>query len=643
MGAKWMNVFSMKRTLSAVLVACLWSSVAFAYDNQLVHRAMTRAAFDRANAESRFLAQLGLTETQILIGGLSARECAVEGAFAEDGGVNVQYHFLDPVNVRPLTVFPVSAFPSSSCSPPVFVGPYTAQTWALSANENPFNLLRAKERMWGAYLLPKPNDRAADAAALFTDLGHVVHLIQDMAQPQHVRNDTHLTLEGFGFPGSPEYTWSRYEMWCQLNASGAAFYQGYPAVDLDDERSYWNAGDGRGLAEYANRNFVTEHTNYSDKLCAPFNYADPLLSAATPRDETHIVTTYTWDEANATLQVKTGTYEDTVYTFPTFDRYLDQFTSNEQHTYYSYFDYELKKKEGERLYSLPEVALHRQASLLIPRAVGYSTGFLKHFFRGKIDAKWKKNADGTYDLTIINLSDEPIENAKVELSYRVPAGTHGAAPEEDLVPVELPSSLSSSIDIAAGDSWTVFGITNVNGLTDSESLLSFEKRIVLTGFLGNEQGAVVGLIQPPQGSLKVEFSAGCAVISGQGRAEWVLLSANKSATGDFRVIRLPLASAQSSLCSALIGEERLCIEKHPSSNGVSATLTVSPYEKNRAYRTGLNGVFPVGCIVTEVHYFDGTKVFTRSQPVQGSGEWGFGTLFYPFNPAACSDEGFVCE
>ena len=51
----------------------------------------------------------------------------------------------------------------------------------------------------------------------------------------------------------------------------------------------------------------------------------------------------------------------------------------------------------------------------------------------------------------------------------------------------------------------------------------------------------------------------------------------------------------------------------------------------------------MGCIVTEVHYFDGTKVFTRSQPVQGTGEWGLGTLFYPFEPAICGSEHIVCE
>src|SRR3990172_7950744 len=44
---------------------------------------------------------------------------------------------------------------------------------------------------------PTDTERQANFAKTFKGLGHLIHLIQDVAQPAHVRNDAH-PLDGLG-------------------------------------------------------------------------------------------------------------------------------------------------------------------------------------------------------------------------------------------------------------------------------------------------------------------------------------------------------------------------------------------------------------------------------------------------------------
>jgi hypothetical protein len=138
----------------------------------------------------------------------------------EPGGVfdRVFGHFHDPVNNRGLTVRSIN------------VGP-VATDWAIKkdttlsglgfgSRKNYYNLPSAREAMWRALTLKAwnsgalsddveptnwspPNKEAlrhAYWATMFRAVGDVVHIVQDMAQPQHTRNDPH---GGLGcIPGS---------------------------------------------------------------------------------------------------------------------------------------------------------------------------------------------------------------------------------------------------------------------------------------------------------------------------------------------------------------------------------------------------------------------------------------------------------
>jgi len=116
-------------------------------------------------------------------------EFLAEGAVEEDyPATRVVNHFYDPVHNRPLTIGL----------------PLGAASWAYMLEPNPmpgqdnslkdarfyleYGLMNRQGTPLQAY-----QQRLLSLTWLLRSLGHAMHHIQDMAQPQHVRNDQHLS------------------------------------------------------------------------------------------------------------------------------------------------------------------------------------------------------------------------------------------------------------------------------------------------------------------------------------------------------------------------------------------------------------------------------------------------------------------
>ncbi|HXG05461.1 MAG TPA: hypothetical protein VNO23_18865, partial [Candidatus Binatia bacterium] len=160
--------------------------------------------------------------------------------------VRVVHHFHDPVYDRPL---------SGSIGDRLF---FRAPDWAL---EDPspilgqeFSWRDARRAFRDALTAPFPLSREHELARTFLTLGHVIHLIQDMAVPEHTRNDWHA-----GIPVLPTGTPSLFERGVD-SGLGRLPMTGYPPPRFDHSRHFWATGDGRGLAEFTNRNFVSKDT-----------------------------------------------------------------------------------------------------------------------------------------------------------------------------------------------------------------------------------------------------------------------------------------------------------------------------------------------------------------------------------------------
>ena len=296
-------------------------------------------------------------------------------------------HFYDPVLNRPLTtiagVLGQNAPDWGTGSANAFAMPNTPDT----NRRNHFTVFDARESMYRALTgrdsqgnelkpagtLTKPKDiRNAYWATTFRALGDIVHLVEDMAQPQHTRNDAHSGVPGFGHE-------SVYEAYIEARATGASFFNidgtyapiqslnynsGYPATTFNTYSDFWSTRTGitgGGLADYSNRGFFSAGTNLGSN--------DYLSPSNDPNDYTK--------ESTAGLLPK---------------RLLEKInflrggvdgTTNIRMTTEGLFDFFLFSTKPS--YSLNRFNYDDMAGLLIPRAVGYSAGLINYFFRGKLD------------------------------------------------------------------------------------------------------------------------------------------------------------------------------------------------------------------------------------------------------------------
>jgi len=481
---------------------------------QLVHQRITEAAFNRLQID--FTHRLGIARDQGLNGFRPIRLMS-QGADDEDQNIRSINHFYDPAHDAPLTVLALF------CTPPP--GSNTAPAWALGSSGlwNEFSLKDANDHYRKALVSLQKDIRTTETARLFLTLGHVVHLVQDMAQPEHTRNDQHLPhTELFLSNGTKA---SLYEEWGIPNIASTdpaqppiIDYGGYPDVALPDYASYFHTPErsatggslGRGLADFSNRSFVTQDTNYGERSNilehACFTYQEPALRDATARIQT----------VRERVLLDDGTccrfeeVDEGIFTSSPKDYYTGGTEVGPFHAFVSSVDLETRKYNPESsFYSLSDASFQTRAAMLIPRAVGYSAGLVERFFRGRISSVWTRNNDYTYDLTLTNSSPEPLgADASVTAIY-VPGQYYFIPPTGDDAETVIDGPIRKYVPTFAGlgpgGSVTIPRLT-VPALDRADVVDQFERRVAVTGTLGSET-AVIGDVLPARDErgLRMEF------------------------------------------------------------------------------------------------------------------------------------------
>ena len=308
------------------------------------------------------------------LGDKNVYEWLSHGGEAEDSSVGFRYlnHFLDPIDNTGLW------------------GHESAANWALAVEGvqsivgEDYSWNDARAYYFKALTSPDSYMRRTSFAKTFRALGQVMHLVQDMSVPEHVRNDAH----GFG---------SAYEKWAaSKNAPAVDTYALYipftPGPDyplsvanLFDTDRYTGVNPKVttenttiGLAEYTNANFLSPDTIFSS-----FPY--PVY-------------------AGMTAEVLDG---DKLYLVKAENAGTDKYLALAQN-FYTYLPQDYKKLA----LTTKDTAVHTNyANHLIPRAIGYSSQVLSYFFRG--DMGLAADGNGCY---IVNNLDEGIEGA-FELFY----------------------------------------------------------------------------------------------------------------------------------------------------------------------------------------------------------------------------------
>ncbi len=256
-------------------------------------------------------------------------------------------------------------------------------------------------------------DRLAYWATTFRALGDVVHLVQDMSQPQHTRNDPHAGSE---YALVEEYITghkSEYEWYIEARATGAPEYEvggkgmgikyknheplkfgEYPVPVFNRYSDIFsthqgkeNIGNGKGLADYTNRGFFTVGTNLGNNpyLYPSNNRADYATTSELADSGSGVVTSYLYNAVYDRLNADKNAYG---VPLATESAWKDSFTDEDDILY----GHEIDRFR----YSLDLTIYGDMANLTIPRAVAYSAGLINYFFRGRIEIAPPK--DGIYAL-----------------------------------------------------------------------------------------------------------------------------------------------------------------------------------------------------------------------------------------------------
>jgi len=228
----------------------------------------------------------------------------------------------------------------------------------------------------------------------FLAVGHLMHLIQDSSVPEHVRDDSHIfgcqyerlvenyhkeyiqTFENWlvGNYKENETIKSRYtydESVLRMTPNELAPVPIARIVDTEQYREGKNPSDTVakpiGLAEYTNANFFSSGTIFSDYTYP--NYESSVQEAAcdisNPRDETGII---------KRLYLKKVADGETGYNLCLVSILWDGAFFNQGVI-----------PDLLKVNSLDDHVLVGYAERLVPRAVSYSAGLLKYFFRGTLD------------------------------------------------------------------------------------------------------------------------------------------------------------------------------------------------------------------------------------------------------------------
>lgn len=323
----------------------------------------------------------------------------------------------------------------------------------------------------GNIIAADKTQRDAYFAETFRGLGQLMHLIEDASVPAHTRNDFHYFYN--------------YEKWVETNVNdirlpnyGSTFFSGTinNIASFIDTNQYNNptpdptvtTNNTIGLSEYTQANFFSEDTIFGS------NFPYPQITQGMPvreDDFTNNMTTYKrqYYIKNCCGETKGGLG----YRLAAVDL-LDYWRQQDPERYGGL----------SKIPALDDNVYSDYASLLIPRAVGYSAGLLNYFFRGQIDMVPDTNSPGNY--IIENYGNEAI-NANDGVFTLYYDGTDELRHQ---INWSFPSD--GRISVPAADATGPGKSISVSFPEPTDAMEAGKYVLVFKGKLGNENDAVVG-------------------------------------------------------------------------------------------------------------------------------------------------------
>jgi hypothetical protein len=328
------------------------------------------------------------------------------GSMQEDSSPRPLAHFYDPIN-------DIALDPNRDGVP--LTSTHPTPNWALEDREPAtltvqiieeleIEVLEQENSLKDAYSYYKRSlterrkiNREENKYTFFKTLGMVVHLLHDMAQPEHVRNDQHFPyLEIFK---------SKYEQYLEdeINRLDLSQYN-YARIDYEwfwKARTLWEDDlfDKIGLSEFTNKNFVSNDTNFLITPSGEFStrqYSEPLPIES---NMTEVMNFGIKDQASDIFNDPSLHGEVWFVSTEVQDEYLklinpggsDNISINNRASALNVFANDLldikKIMHCPIAFSVNEATFESAVEYLLPRAISYGTGLIDYFFRGHIDVE----------------------------------------------------------------------------------------------------------------------------------------------------------------------------------------------------------------------------------------------------------------
>jgi hypothetical protein len=351
-----------------------------------------------------------------------------------------------------------------------------------------------KTRQYYYLALTSPSDllRQENFAKTFRGLGHQMHLLQDTAVPDHVRNDAHpedaifgkdRLLNSFYFE-----TWAkRQSNFINALASNPIFSNvsfdvsrskdaPAPITQLYDSDQYNGANPSnsltQGLSEYTNANFFSNDTIFAaEEYSTDHRHYFPYPK----RSSTDLQSYIDQNKLPETVTSEDGVADTSFWIRKTADgeKNINHFVRP------SYFTVNLLGSGGESMYYRTfyrdEKCHEDYAKLLIPRAVGYSAGLLNYFFRGDIKLEYVTSPEPGY--VIINNTGEEMDG-DFTIYY------------DNLNDERNPLwTGKGTLEATKGDKTNSFNFITPNDAKEPGRYI-----VVFKGKMGNEDGAMAGYV-----------------------------------------------------------------------------------------------------------------------------------------------------
>ncbi len=518
-----------KLFLFAILIIILFNGELNAHDDEIIHPRITRQAALEANLDSYFISELDLRNAWGTIMTMNRSNTILK--YLEDGSkfedspkCRAASHFHDPLkswNVSYMT--DRNPYVDFRCQFSEFTQIYSNITWGTGFwSPDAPRIERVAQRMgWDhaqkyfylALTAASKTDREQYYALTFQALGQVLHLLEDLTVPAHVRNDFTSHYNHRFLPESipdPKWNINLFEYYVKNNPGlipaaepqFPSFPNPFRVTDFWDRNLYDGStplqGLDLGLAELVNANYLSDWTITNNKPTDKHFFEFPQINHNTTQ-----ICEYLAPDSNIKRKYISRKVGGGWCPLPSEGGKVDHFATP------SLLNDENSITDGNisnlRLW-LDDNVHDTYARELLPPAIGYSAGLLQYFFRGRLDVTsvpifYNKRLFCPW-LTIKNATPkEDMVGGHFVLTYRYTPEGGNSDGSNDIFGQAWASAKSIFAEVDTLESGDEEGqdfefFMSGEGIP-VESLASLRFTLAYQGRLGLEEGAVIGKVFTP--------------------------------------------------------------------------------------------------------------------------------------------------